>query len=172
MQPVEPRIFLETREEEGPIWTLIAHHVADSPEGGTTFHGTRVLGELDSYCALLREHFAFRDDDESLEVIRGLKCTGFWDRESFDIVDFIPFDLRERPEVYAKHFAESLFMNNQEMLIRRFKKEIDYNAAYGLQGDPVLSLEDWTKIDPTTALFVKLSDGKPPTFQEKAGSHQ
>jgi hypothetical protein len=28
-------------------------------------------------------------------------------------------------------------------------------------------LEDWTKIDQTTAMFVKLSDGKPPTFQER-----
>ena len=167
VQPVEPRIFLETRQEEGPIWTLIAHHVGESVERGTTFHGTRALEELDAYCPLLREHFAFRDDDGSLELIRNLKCTGFWDGESFDIIDFIPFDVRERPEVYARHFAGSLFMNNQEMLIRRFKKEIDYNAVYGLQRDPILSLENWTQIDSTTALFVKLSDGKPPTFEER-----
>ncbi len=167
VQPIEPSIFLETRQEEGPIWTLIAHHVGHSPEHGSTFHGTRTLGELDTYCPLLRQRFAFRDDDGSMELIRNLKCTGFWDEESYDIIDFIPFDVRERPEVYAKHFAESLFMNNQEMLIRRFKKEIDYNAVYGLQRDPILALEDWTKIDPTTALFVKLSDGKPPTFQER-----
>jgi hypothetical protein len=62
---------------------------------------------------------------------------------------------------YARHFAESLFMNNQEMPISKFKREIDFNSVYALQTDPILSLEDWTRIDPTTALFVNLLDGKP-----------
>src|SRR5437588_241936 len=58
-------------------------------------------------------------------------------------------------------------MDDSEMLIPRFRKEIDYNAAYVLHTDHVLSLEDWTKIDSTTAMFVNLSDGKPPTFQDR-----
>lgn len=53
------------------------------------------------------------------------------------------------------------------MLIPKFKKEIDFNLAYGLQKDPVLTIDEWTKIDPTTALFVKLTDDKPPSFQER-----
>jgi hypothetical protein len=167
IQAVEPRIFLDTNKEEGPIWTLIAHHAGEVPGRGITFHGTRSLSDLDSYSSLLKERFGFRDDDGSLDLIRKLTCTGFWDTESFDIIDFIPFDLRERPEVYAKHLAESLLMDQQEMLMRRFNKEVDYNAAYALQNDPVLSLEHWTRIDPTTALFVNLLDGKPPTFQER-----
>jgi len=52
-------------------------------------------------------------------------------------------------------------MNNQEMPISKFKREIDFNSVYALQTDPILSLEDWTRIDPTTALFVNLLDGKP-----------
>jgi len=167
VQPVEPRIFLDTQKEEGPIWTLIAHHVGESPGRGIAFHGTRALAELDAYSSLLRQRFAFRDDDGSLESIRNLTCTGFWDYESLDIINFIPFDVRERPEVYAKHFAELLLMDNQEILIRKFEREIDFNSVYALQTDPILSLEDWTRIDPTTALFVNLLDGKPPTFQER-----
>lgn len=170
VQPVEPRLYLDTKEEEGPIWTLIAHHVGETPGRGITFHGTRPQAELDAYCSLLKERFAFSDDDGSLEIIRNLQSTGFRDYQTLDIVDFIPFDIRERPEVYARHFAESLLMDNSEMLIPRFKKEIDYNAVYGLQQDPILSLEDWTKIDPTTAMFVNLMDGKPPTFQERQGA--
>jgi len=166
VQPVEPRLYLDNEEEEGPIWTLIAHHVGEAPGRGITFHGTRSLAELDTYCSLLKERFAIRDDDGSQEIIRDLKNTGFRDHQSLDIVDFIPFDIRERPEAYAKYLAESLLMDNSEMLIPRFKKEIDYNAVYGLPTDAILSLEDWTKIDPTTAMFVNLSDGKPPTFQE------
>ena len=164
---MEPRLYLDTKNEEGPIWTLIAHHVGEAPGRGITFHGTRPLAELDTYCSLLKERFAFRDDDGSLEIIRNLKSTGFRDHQSLDIVDFIPFDIRERPETYARCFGESLLMDDSEMLIPRFRKEIDYNAVYGLQTDPILSLEGSTKIDPTTAMFVNLSDGKPPTFQER-----
>jgi len=167
VQPVEPRLFLDNIEEGGPIWTLIAHHAGEAPGRGITFHGTRPLAELDTYCSLLKERFAFRDDDGSLEIIRSLKNTGFRDHQSLDIVDFIPFDIRERPEAYAKYFGELLLMDSSEMLILKFKKEIEYNAVYGLQTDPILSLEDWTKIDPRTAMFVNLSDGKPPTFQDR-----
>jgi len=167
VQAVEPRLYLDIKQEEGPIWTLIAHHVGEAPGRGITFHGTRPLAELDAYCSLVKERFAFRDDDGSLEIIRNLKSTGFRDYQSLDIVDFIPFDIRERPETYAGYFAESLLMDNSEMLIPKFRKEIDHNAVYGLQTDPILSLEDWTKIDPTTAMFVNLMDGKPPTFQER-----
>jgi hypothetical protein len=167
VQPVEPRLYLDTKSEEGPIWTLIAHHVGETPGRGITFHGVRLLTELDKYSSLLKERFGFRDDDGSLQIISRLKSTGFWDYESLDIVDFIPFDVRERPEAYGTLFAQSLLMDTSEMLIPKFKREIDYNAVYGLQKDLILSPEEWTKIDPTTALFVNLLDGKPPTFQER-----
>src|SRR6266478_5276954 len=72
VQPVEPRLYLDTKEEEGPIWTLIAHHVGETPGRGITFHGTRPQAELDAYCFLLKERFAFSDDG-SLEIIRNLQ---------------------------------------------------------------------------------------------------
>jgi hypothetical protein len=167
VQDVQPRIFLEIEGKVGPIWTLIAHHVGDKSGKGSTFHGTRSLTDLVSDSSLLVHHFAFRDNDGSLEIVRNLTPSGFWDNESLDIVDFIPFDVRDRPLVYGKCFAESLLMNQAEGLIRKFKKEIDFSAVYVLQRDPVLSLEDWTKIDSTTALFVKLEDGNPVSFEER-----
>ena len=69
VQPVEPRLYMDNKEQEGPIWTLIAHHGGESPGRGITFHGTRPLAELDTYCPLLKERFAIRDDDGSLEAI-------------------------------------------------------------------------------------------------------
>ena len=162
----KPRIFLPS-EKEGPVWTRIAHHVGDTLGPRITFHGARALVDFDNWSSLLVQHFAFRDDDGSLESVRNLTSTGFWDEETLDIIDLIPFDIRERPEVYARHLTESLFMNNQQMLIRKFKKEIDYNTAYSLVRDPILSLAEWTRIDSTTALFVKLADGNPPTLEER-----
>lgn len=71
---------------------------------------------------------------------------------------------------YGRFLANNLFMSHTEGLIRRFKKEHDFNALYGLMESPVLPLEEWTKIDPTTAHFVKMSDGKPPTIEERQKS--
>src|ERR1700738_1733184 len=81
IQAVEPRIFLDTNKEEGPIWTLIAYHAGEVPGRGITFHGTRRLAELDSYSCLLKERFGFREDDGSLDLIQKLTCTGFRDNE-------------------------------------------------------------------------------------------
>lgn len=167
VQPVEPRLYMDNKKEEGPIWTLVTHHISETPGHEITFHGTRPLAEFSGYCSMLTERFGFRDDDGTLEIIKDLKNTGFRDYQSLDIVDFVPFDIRERPETYAKYFSESLLMDGADMLVPKFKKEINYNATYGLQKDPVLSLDDWTKIDPTTAMFVNLLDSKPPTFQER-----
>ncbi len=61
-------------------------------------------------------------------------------------------------------------MSHAGGLIRRFKKEHDFNALYGLAEDSILPLEEWTKIDPTTAFFVKMSDGKPLTIEERQKS--
>ena len=162
-----PRIFLETESAEGPIWTLIAHHVADSSSGKRViFHGTRPLADLDSYFALLAERFGL-DEESDRESIRNLTFTGYWTWDSSEIVDFVPFDIRERATDYGNYLAENLLTFQGDGLIRRFKKEIDFNALYGLEKDPILPLEEWTKIDPTTACFVKLDNGKPPTIEER-----
>jgi hypothetical protein len=165
-QPIEPRLFLEPRTVGGPVWTLVAYHLADPLAKGITFHGTRPLADLDSYFPLLTERFGI--DIESFgESLRTLAFTGFWTSDSSEIVDFIPFDIRERPTEYGKYLAEMLFMEHHEGLVSRFKKAIDYKRLYDLRADPVLSLAELTKMDSTTALFVKLMDGKPPSLEER-----
>jgi hypothetical protein len=60
-----------------------------------------------------------------------------------------------------------LFNSQAEGLISRFRKEIDFNALYGLAKDPILPFEECTRIDPITAMFAKLSDGKPLSIEER-----
>ena len=159
-----PRFFFGT--ESGPVWTLIAHHLADSQGNGLTFHGTRALADLDSYLPLLNERFGL-DAENYRESMAKLTFSGCWTLDSSEIVDFVPFDIRERPTDYGRHLANELFMSHSQALIERFKKEIDFNALHGLNRDPILSLEEWTRIDATTALFTKLEDGKPLSFMER-----
>jgi hypothetical protein len=161
-----PRLFLETEEDFGSTWTLIAHHLADAPSKQIRFHGTRTLGSLHMYFPLLAERFGL-DEENYGESIRSLSFSGCWASDSSEIVDFMPFDIRARAAVYGSYLANSLFMSHQQELVRRFKKEIDFGALYGLSQDPVLPLEEWTRIDPITALFVDLYSGKPPTFEER-----
>ncbi len=150
----------------GPIWTLIAHHMLDTSRKEVRFHGSRKLADLDSYLRLLAESFGL-DDESYRDSIGNLQFSGCWTWDSTEIVDFVPYDIRKFPTEYGKYLAQNLFMSHADGLMSRFKKEIDFNALYGLAEDPVLPLEEWTKIDPTTALFVKLSDGKPFSIEER-----
>src|SRR6266478_1385462 len=153
----------------GPIWTLIAHHTADVSNKEVRFHGTRNLADLGSYLPLLADSFGL-DDESYGESIGTLLFSGCWTSDSEEIVDFVPYDIRKFPTEYGTYLANNLFMSHTKGLIRRFKKEHDFNALYGLAEEPILPLEEWTKIDPTTALFVKLSDGKPLTIEERQKS--
>jgi hypothetical protein len=150
----------------GPIWTLIAHHLGDASHKEVRFHGTRSLADLDSYLPLLAESFGL-DDESYRDSIGNLRFSGCWTWDSSEIVHFVPYDIRERPTDYGKYLAHELFMSHADGLIARFKKEIDFNAVYNLEGDPTLSLEEWTKMDSITACFVKLEDSKPLTFEER-----
>src|SRR6266567_4629008 len=150
----------------GPIWTLIAHHLGDASHKEVRLHGTRPLADLDSYLPLLAESFGL-DDESYRDSIGGLQFSGCWTWDSTEIVDFVPYDIRKFPAEYGRYLAQNLFMSHTDGLVSRFKKETDFNAHYGLAEDPVLSLEKWAKIDPTTALFVKLSDGQPLSIEER-----
>jgi hypothetical protein len=127
------------------------------------------LADLDSYVPLLADFFGL-DDESYRDSIGNLLFSGCWTWDSEEIVDFVPYDIRKFPTEYGRYLAHNLFMSHTEGVIRRFKKEHDFNALYGLTEDPVLPLEEWTKIDPTTALFVELSDGKPLTIEERQKS--
>jgi hypothetical protein len=153
----------------GPIWTLIAHHTADTSCKEVRFHGTRSLADLDSYLPLLADSFSL-DHESYRDSIGNLLFSGCWTWDSEEIVDFVPYDIRKFPTEYGRYLAHNLFMSHAEGLIRRFKKEHDFNALYSLAEDPILPLEEWTKIDPATALFVKMSDGKPLTIEERQKS--
>lgn len=150
----------------GPVWTLIAHHLGDISRKEVIFHGTRPLDDLDGYLPLLAESFGL-DDDSYRDSIGSLQFSGCWTWDSGEIVDFVPYDIRKFPTEYGKYLAQNLFMSHANGLISRFKKELDFNALYNLRTDPILPLEEWTKIDSITAGFVKLQDSKPLTFEER-----
>jgi hypothetical protein len=137
------------------------------PSKQLTFHGTCDIEDLRGYSTLLAERFGLDEEDYYRDSIRNLSFPGCWTLDSLEIVDFIPFDIREHPAVYGKYLADSLFMSHGQRLIHQFKKEIDFNALYDLKPDPVLPLEEWTRIDSRTALFVNMWDGKPPAFEER-----
>lgn len=150
----------------GPVWTLIAHHLGDTSRKQVVFHGTRSLGDLDSYLPLLAESFGL-DDDNYRDSIGSLQFSGCWTWDSTEIVDFVPYDVRKFPAEYGKYLAQNLFMSHTDGLISRFKKELHFNALYNLGTDPILPLEEWTKMDSITAAFVKLEDSQPLSFEER-----
>jgi hypothetical protein len=161
-----PRLFLDTQKDAGPIWTLVAHHLGDTSKKQAKFYGTRTLTNLNNYLPLLAESFGL-DHESYRDSIGNLRFTGCWAWDSSEIVDFVPFDIRERPTDYGRYLAQNLFISHTDGLIGQFKKEIDFNSLYDLVRDPILPLEEWAKMDTTTALFVKLKDGNPLSFEER-----
>ena len=161
--------FMGIDASVGSFWTLIAHHLGDTSGKEVKFHGTRRLADLDAYHPLLASSFGL-DDESYRDSIGNLLFTGCWTWDSSEIVDFVPFNIREFPTSYGKYLAQNLFMSHANGLISRYKHEMDFNALYNLEKDPVLSLEEWTKMDAITAAFVKLGDSKPRTFEERQAS--
>src|SRR5260370_26136974 len=50
-------VFMGANFLAGPLWTLIAHHMADGSRKEVRFHGTRALSDLDSDGPLLADFF-------------------------------------------------------------------------------------------------------------------
>lgn len=158
--------FMDANACPGSIWTLIAHYLDDPLRKRITFYGTRALADLESFAPLLAESFGI-DDEHSLKSIRELNYSGYWTLDASMIVDLVPYDVRSQAASYARYLFYNILGQQAEALIGRFERKIDFNAIYGLESDPILSLEELTKIDSMTACFVKLTDGSPPSIEER-----
>lgn len=160
-------IFMGPERFTGPIWTLIAQHMSDTSTKEIKFHGVIALAGLEKYLVLLSDNFGL--DDRYLTSIMNLSFSGCWTMDCSELVDFVPFDIRQHPEYFARYLSHLLLTGRAEGLIERFKKEIDYNELYGLHRDAILPLEELIKIDDRTACFVKLYGGQVPTIEERQG---
>lgn len=158
-------IFLPPHSSTGPIWTLIAHHIDELPKREVNFHGKVALSEFDSYLPLLSERFGL--DDRYLEDLTTLRFSGCRTLDGSEVVHFVPYDIRERPEDYARYLTHELLTFCNDALIRRFEKKVDFNALYSLRPDPILSIGEWTRIDDRTSCFVTLESDEPPSFEER-----
>jgi hypothetical protein len=158
--------FVEPAVQASSIWSMVAHHLGDTSPREITFHGICALADLDNYLPLLSQRFAL-DDDSYADAIRRLQFSGCWDSDASEIVDFVSFDIREHPASYAKYLSRNFLSLQSDGLISRFAKKTDFNELYGLVDDPVLSLEELTRIDPTTALFAREPNGQSPSIEDR-----
>jgi len=159
-------IFMRPDFLAGPIWTLIAHHLGEASINEIKFYGVRALADLDNYFPLLSERFGL-DQESYREDIKSLRFSGCWTLDCSEIVDFVPYNIRERPTDYARYLTYNLLGSHAQGLIERFKREIDYYELYGLGKDPILPLDELTKMDTLTACFVNIADGKPLSIEER-----
>lgn len=155
-----------TGEFHQPVWTLTRFDMNAGTNRDLVFHGTASPVDLDRHSSLLNERFGI-DDASTLESIGKLTFRGLWSTDGTEIIELIPFDARVHPQEYANELAQHLLMFVGEPLIQRFKRDIDFNALYDLQEDPALSNDVLSQIDPTTALFARITDGQPPSLADR-----
>ena len=158
-------IFLPPHTSTGPIWTLIAHHIDELPKREVNFHGTVALSGFSSYLPVLSESFGL--DERYQEDLTTLRFSGCRTLDGSEVVHFVPYDIRERPDDYARFLGHELFMFCSDALIRRFERKVDFNALYDLPPDPIFSIDEWTRIDDRTSCIVPLESDEPPSFEER-----
>lgn len=156
----------ESPLSEGRYWTLVQYRLAEPRRATVNFHGVVRLDRMKEWTAVLSEVFGLAEE-QVLSSIRSLTFQGASDSAFSEFVEFVPYDVRNDPEKYAARLFESLLWFHAESLIRRFRKDTDFNSLYKLAADPILPEDKLLAIDDITAHFVNIHNLKPPSLQER-----
>jgi len=72
---------------------------------------------------------------------------------------FVLYDIKKKPEKFVSDFLTSVFPLLQQKVVKETAKGIDWNKAYGLRSDPIMSIPELTKMDDTLSAFPPFSEG-------------
>ena len=100
------------------------------------------------------------------DFISSFNTTGIWEPEFDYYIHFAQYDIRKYSDKYLFDLIQIFLSHNETQLIKKFKREIDFNYLYNLQEDNVLPWEVFTIREPIlNNLFRK------PTIEEFAERH-
>ena len=83
-----------------------------------------------------------------VEFISSFKHEGIWEPELDYYIHFAQYDIKRHFEKYLFELLEIFLSNIETQLIKKFKREIDFNSLYNLQEDKVLPWEVFTTREP------------------------
>lgn len=145
----------------GSFSTLCCFDFARPGTDVLTDRGVLRLSELDDHADLLASEFRI---DAMMRSFLQTPGSFVVHGAGFRFTHVVPYDARERADDYAIDFLTHLLDSD---LVQAFDQHIDFNAKYALPPDRVIDREALLTIDPTSAYFIEIATGKPPTVEER-----
>jgi len=82
------------------------------------------------------------------DFISNFQIKGLWDSEKLDYIHVLQYDIRRYFDEYIYELLQIFLYNIETLLIKKFKRENDFNSLYNLEKDKILPWEVFTKREP------------------------
>lgn len=152
-------------DEGDDAWTIVRYDLSQKNTNKPQFHGVVALSEIASLYTLFETVF---DISEPKELFEDPRPTSIWDPQDRKFVtQVIPYNIENRLAQYAAEFHRFLVNSLGQFFKSEFSRATDFNKKYGLAPDPILDARALLRVHEITSMFVKLSDLKPLTLEEK-----
>lgn len=110
-------------------------------------YGVIDVENRDALKSVLIDKFGFPEIAVA-DFISRFKTTGIWEPELDYYIHFAQYDIRRYFDKYLFELLQIFLSNIETKLIKKFKREIDFNSLYNLREDNVLPWELFTNREP------------------------
>jgi|SRR5579859_599392 len=151
--------------EGNDIWTIVRYDLTKKNTNQPQFHGVTTLNDIASRYSLLESVF---NVFEPANLFKDPHPTSIWNSENpMFVTQVVPYDIEHRLAQYATEFHRFLVDSLDQFFKREFSRATDFNQKYGLTPDPILNENSLLQAHEITSMFVKISDFKPLTLEER-----
>ena len=134
---------------------LIRYDLSRIGEKQIEDYGVIDVENRDAIRSVLIDKFWFPENTVT-DFISRFKTTGIWEPELDYYIHFTQYDIRRYFDKYIFELVQIFLYHIETQLIKKFKREIDFNSLYNLEEDKVLPWEVFTTRDPVLdTLFRK-----------------
>ena len=134
---------------------LLRYDLSRIGEKQIEYYGVIDVENRDAIKSVLIDKFGFPEITVT-DFISSFKTTGIWEHELDYYIHFAQYDIRRYFDKYLFELVQIFLYNIETRLIKKFKREIDFNSLYNLEEDKVLPWEVFTTRNPTLdTLFRK-----------------
>lgn len=111
-------------------------------------YGVMDVKNIDALKSMLIDKFGFSESNVA-DFVSDFKTIGIWDSEKLEYYPhFTQYDIRKCFDEYISEFLQIFLYSIHNQLIKKFKKENDFNVLYNLNEDKILPWEVFTTREP------------------------
>lgn len=105
---------------------------------------------------ILLKKFSYGQEDDFIKVLeRNLNAFGYWAENVKYLVEFYNYNIFENFDRFSLDFYLNFRSQHYETIVKKFKKDINFNEKFNLKPDEILPLTDLIQPDPSMGIFVR-----------------